>query len=488
MSDKHLTELPWKALASKQGLKDLGLGKALAAYGNVDSTKEPAKALEGLQQIAELAVKLKKANPKNEAVVAHLDEVFKEVKKTTPGLEARVKSTTVAAAEPIPAPAKAPAAAPAKTAASAAQPAATAKPADDEEEEEKEAAAFKKNLKQQMVSALAQVKARAPGDPEQQKEPKPQLQFMACLAGKSCAVIVARKVGAATKKLLLELAKITSGGKFVQGECLFEKNTHTFVVPEVPSGLAKKLAAALQTETGQKYKVRARNTDGSISLDSDTDLEDTSVKGAAAGQGDVEGLYRGLLAKIPGELQKARDVNPGAVEKIQKILDIVAGIAAKGDYQKAFTYLDQAAKSLAQLSAAVRAKAAPDAVPSGKVAALKAALAEAQARWEAGVTAARDCVKPVQAGLKGKFAVAVQYIDNILNSYRQDLFALFQAAEPLQDQPSIDSAVKGILAKLQKLRAEIAGDDLFAFLTGRGIRVRQAFETALNEVQALLVS
>src|SRR6266481_2099296 len=228
MSEKHLTELPWKTLVTKQGVKDIGLGKALAAYSNLDAIKEPAKTLEALKEIAELAVKLKKANPAKEDVADHLDEMVKEVKKTTPVLEARVKSA----------------------AATAAKAAAAAKPAEEDDDEELEAAEFKKDLKRQMVSALAQVKARAPGDPEQQKEPKPQLQFMAYLAGKTSAVIVARRVGSATKKLLPDIAGGASGGKFIQGECIFEKNSHTFVLDTVPGGVAKKLAAALVAETG----------------------------------------------------------------------------------------------------------------------------------------------------------------------------------------------------------------------------------------------
>src|SRR5215469_2719457 len=107
MSEKHLTELPWKTLATKQGMKDLGLGKALGVYSNIEPTKDPTKALEGLEQITELAIKLKKANPKNEDVVAYLDEVIKEVKKTRPGLEARAKSSSgLAAADGGPTPSK----------------------------------------------------------------------------------------------------------------------------------------------------------------------------------------------------------------------------------------------------------------------------------------------------------------------------------------------------------------------------------------------
>jgi hypothetical protein len=123
-------------------------------------------------------------------------------------------------------------------------------PTEDDVDEEADAAKFKKDLKQQMVSALAQVKTRAPGDPTQEKEPKPQLKFMAYVAGKICAVIVARKVGSATQKLLVDIAKGSSGGKFYDGECIFERNLHTFVLETVPPGLAKLLTSALQAEAG----------------------------------------------------------------------------------------------------------------------------------------------------------------------------------------------------------------------------------------------
>jgi hypothetical protein len=267
MSEKHLTELLWKPLVTKQGIKDLGLGKALAAQAKLDPTKEPAQALAGLKEIAELAAKVKKAYPTKADVVAHLDEMLKEVKKATPSLEAIVKSAeaappaaaAVAAAKPAPA-----APAPAKPA--PAKPAPAAKSADEDvnEAEEKEAAALKKDLKQQMVTALAQVKARAPGEPEQAKEPKPQLKFMAYMAGKSCAVVVGLRVGNATKKLLPELAGGVSGGQFAQGDCIFEKNAHTFVLAKVPGGLAKKLAATRSLQAQRRPLANRRRTTASM--------------------------------------------------------------------------------------------------------------------------------------------------------------------------------------------------------------------------------
>src|SRR5262249_17948145 len=194
-----------------------------------------------------------------------LEEIVKEIKKVTPRLEAGVKSVASTSA-------------PAKGGI-----AKTSGDKDEESEAEEEAAAFKKNLKSQMISALAQVKARAPGEHD---EPKPQLQFMAYLAGRNSAVIIGRRVGSATKTLLPDLVGGAKGGQFVRGECIFEKNTHTFVLEKVPTGLAKKLAVALLAETGQKYRVRARSIDGSTALDSDTDVdpETVTVGNAAGGQ------------------------------------------------------------------------------------------------------------------------------------------------------------------------------------------------------------
>ena len=241
MSEKHLTEAPWKTLVAKQGIKDIGLQKALASYVKIDATQEPAKACEVLAQISELALKLKKACSAKSEVVTHLDEILKEVKKSTPALEARAKALAEV---------------------SKAQEKKELRPSEDDTDEEAEAAEFKKDLKKQMGAALSQVKLRAPGDPADKKEPKPQLKFMAYLAGKAAAVLVSRKVGSATKKLLPEIAGVTSGGKCYTGECIFEKNAHTFVLETVPAGLAKKLAYALLAETGQKNKTRVRSTDG----------------------------------------------------------------------------------------------------------------------------------------------------------------------------------------------------------------------------------
>ncbi len=352
MAAKHLTEPPWKQLVTSQAVKDLGLQKALAAYARLDIPNQAAEALEALKGISELALKLKKTCAARWEVVEYLDEMVKEIKKTIPGLEAKIMGAAPeeAKAAVAPAPAAKP---PGKPANESAEP--------EENQEAKEAEAFKKDLKSQMVIALAQVKARAPGDPGQETEPKPQLKFMACLVGKSTAVIIARMVGAATRKLLPEIAGGASGGKFFQGECIFEKNAHTFVLDAVPGGLARKLAAALTAETGAKHKVRVRSTDGSTILDSDTDVDpeeaaatappppkaaapDPSAEEMAKFTARLKSLQPGLLKAIATKTPKGDEAKQRAAE--------AGGLAVKKDFAAAHCSLDAVEALIKQALAA----------------------------------------------------------------------------------------------------------------------------------------
>jgi hypothetical protein len=229
MSEKHLTEPPWKLLVAKHGIKDLGLQKALIAYGKLDPAKEPAKAIESLADLADLAAKLKKANQANKELVTYLDEVVKEVKKTTAGLETMVK------------------------------PAEATKPANEEDEQESA------DIKVRLTNSLKKVKTAEPGT---------QFPFVVCVAKPCYGLLLAKspaeKIGAPHKKILTEL---TAGTKFIVGSCLFENEAHTFVVDPVPAGLAKKLKLAIKEFTGLSCKVRVRDSEGKVVADGDTDTD-----------------------------------------------------------------------------------------------------------------------------------------------------------------------------------------------------------------------
>ena len=214
----------------------------------------------------------------------------------------------------------------AKPAAAAAKPAAEKEKEKDEEEaaeaedeeEEKEAAEFQKDLKGKMVTALAQVRARAPREGE---ELKPQLRFMAYLAGKSSAVIVAKKVGSGSKKLLAEIAG-AAGGKVVLGDCIFEKGVHTFVLAKVPGGLAKKLTVALLAETGAKYRVRVRAIDGSVDLDSETDVDPDEAGSLQETQGTE--IPSGIVAKRKFLIERWQKIPPQINANLKALKDAIA--------------------------------------------------------------------------------------------------------------------------------------------------------------------
>jgi len=223
MSEKHLTELPWKMLAKKHELKDLGLQKCLGAYCNLDLKKDPAKTLDALSEILEQAGKLKKTNAANKEVASYLAEIITEANKTKQvvGQAAKIK-----APEPEP-------------------------EADD------------KDIKGILLQGFKKVRTLENGE---------SIAFVACVAKPCYGLLLAKstseKIGAAHRKTLTEL---TAGTKFIVGTCIFENETHTFIVEKVPGGLARNLKKAIKEFTGQTYRVRVRDLEGKVVTDGDAD-------------------------------------------------------------------------------------------------------------------------------------------------------------------------------------------------------------------------
>src|SRR3954453_22138539 len=217
MSEKHLTEQPWKLLATKNQIKDVSFQKALISYAKVDASKEQEKATELLADLIEVAGKVKKANSAIKEVTSYLDDVVKEANKTKQAI----------AALPKPAPAK--------------------EETEEEEEEEDDGA----DLKVRLMSSLKKVKAAAAAE-----EPAP-IGFVACVAKPLYGILLAKspteRRGATHRKTLTDL---TGGTKFIVGNCLFEDDSYTFIVDSVPSLLAKNLKKSLKEYTGLAYKVR----------------------------------------------------------------------------------------------------------------------------------------------------------------------------------------------------------------------------------------
>jgi hypothetical protein len=345
MSEKHLTEPPWKILVAKHKVKDLGLQKALAGYDKIDSTREPAPALELIKEIADLAAKLKKANSSKEEVVAHLDEVIKEAKKTTPVLEARAKSAAATA-----------------TAAAAKAPAAP-KPEPAGEEEEAEQEEESPDIKVRLANALKKVKAAAGKD---------SFAFVACIAKPFYGVLLAKspteKIGAPHKKLLTEL---TAGTKFIVGSCLFENEAHTFVVDSIPAGLAKNLKKSIKEFTGVNCKVRVRDAEGNVA-DADTEIDPEEAQAAAAetppaappappaaDSAEAMNRFTTRFKALQPDILKAIVTKTPPGEEIKQRAAEAGTLAGKKNFEQAHQALDAVESLLKKLPAAPAPAPAP---------------------------------------------------------------------------------------------------------------------------------
>lgn len=222
MSEKHLTELPWKTLASKQKLKDPGLAKALAELAKCDE-KDPERKLKALAAVEKQAEALEKEHKKNEEVKDYLTEIFKEADKQRKALELLKKGAGATAGEA-------------------------------EGEEEKEEGV---DLKAKLVTWMKKVKQRKPDDPP--------VEVMVCKAGAAFGVLLAKKVGSSQKSQLQELFKGETGLKFVKGTCeLRPMEVYTFVLETLPSGAGKGLRAFLKEQTQITYKLKACDPSGAM--------------------------------------------------------------------------------------------------------------------------------------------------------------------------------------------------------------------------------
>jgi hypothetical protein len=328
-----------------------------------------------------------------------------------------------------------------------------------------------------MVSALAQVKARAPGDPEQQKEPKPQLQFMAYLAGKNCAVVVGRRVGVATKKMLPEIAGGVSGGKYVQGECIFEKNAHTFVLEQVPGGLAKKFASALNAETGQKYKVRVRNTDGSMELDSDTDAD------AEAAIGDSGALFNERFKALLPYIKAAVGAPAGDEAKLKASQ---AGVfASKKDFGQANALLDQAQaalkKSAASTSTSKDESSGATGAPAPGLVKKRKFLVERWQRIPQEVSA--DLQKLKEAIEREMPSEDADLLIELSEDYLDEFYTEMKEAID-EDINSGDAQYKNAISSIRAFRTRITDEPLIQHLKVNTLKVDVSVESILLEALA----
>lgn len=368
MSEKHLTELLWKALATKQKLKDPGLGKALAELGKCDDT-DPEHALKALAAVEKQAEALKKEFQKNEGVREHLAELLKEVDKRRKTFELLKKGGGKKGTD-----------------------------AEDEtaESEDEEGG----DLKSKLIGALKKVKQRQPDDPP--------MAAMVCRAKSGFAVLLAKKVGAAQKTQLQELFKGEPGLKYINGTCEFgQQDIYTFVLESLPSGAAKGLKAFLKDQTGITYKVQVKDVSGAVEADvaepegASPKAEPPKAPPPPPQDNTMAGFTKRFQGLMPQIKQAIAAGGPTAPEI--KLKSAEAGAAAnKKDFAKANSLLDD-------VEAALKKSGASSATGTGQAEAKKPAAvseefrkkwASAKQAWQTANDSVDEQVAKLQGALK----------------------------------------------------------------------------------------
>jgi hypothetical protein len=289
MSEKHLTELPWKTLAQKHGLKDGTLQKALAKLMAAKEDDYDGR-LKILKEIDVCCDNVKKANKANKEIVAYLGEIGKEADQSRITIDLLKKGEAKKAAE------------------------------DEGEEGEDEERGL--DLKGKLLGALKKVKMRKPGDAP--------VEALVCKAGTSFAVLMAKKVGASHKKELQDMLPNGGAPQFFKGTCEYgESDTYHFVLERLPGGAKKGLIAFLKEHTATNYKVQVRSLAGETEADSE---------GPGA---DPVAAFKNRLTGMLDRLKEA--ISSGAANgQAAKLKASEAGMFAnKKDYAKAHQLLDE---------------------------------------------------------------------------------------------------------------------------------------------------
>ena len=209
---------------------------------------------------------------------------------------------------------------------------------------------------------------------------------------------------------------------------------------------------------------------------------------SSGGSNPFEELVNGLLSTLPSDVQRLRASDPTTAEKIQKIVDAGTDYAQKGDFQKAYKFLEQVSQVIAKALTASRTQQAVDVIPEGIVSAMKASLSEAQSRWDKALVAARQRLKPVQDSVEIEYPSLAQGLRNILDSYENDLRQKLADGQSIAQEEEVAVAVRETIEKVESLRVEAESDAVFSYLEECNVPVRAALSEALDDVQEILQS
>jgi hypothetical protein len=331
MNDRVLTESDWKKFAKTGSYKDAAVVKALAG---LERAKTPGDRLAALEEVEKQTEILRKANKADKALAGRLDEMGTAASKERKFQEGEARKSTASAAS---------------TGRDTADSPALAITA--------------------MVPLLRLVR---------QGEP---MKAMVAIAGKEAAVMIGRRaITPAQRQSLTDDLGVTGGVKFAAGDCLWEDNAVTFVLQTQAAGLARKIAAALLRQTGQRVKVRVRG-EGPDDLDEDLDVEAVEAveaRGAgnaatAAADADADANVdaarladvRAQLLTLGSRLQQAVVASPGNKTALVQTVQQINGQLQRKDAAEASAGLTRLLELLSAAPSTNAATATPAAATSG---------------------------------------------------------------------------------------------------------------------------
>lgn len=91
--------------------------------------------------------------------------------------------------------------------------------------------------------------------------PDRKVEYLLCLGRDSGAAYLGPTASDSHKPMLMKALRGDTGFKFFRGECIWEEGGYTFVGPRMSKTLARRIENAMQSLTGTRYRVRAREED-----------------------------------------------------------------------------------------------------------------------------------------------------------------------------------------------------------------------------------
>jgi hypothetical protein len=104
------------------------------------------------------------------------------------------------------------------------------------------------------------------------------------------------------------------------------------------------------------------------------------------------------------------------------------------------------------------------------------------AAWASTRAAASAAAKPIVKELQLLAPGTATGVENVLNSYGNEVEGLLKTASG----GNAEAGIAQVQSMVEALRAEMAGDQLFAYLDGNGVSVRPAFLAGFDQIETLL--